>query len=154
MTLLSGNPVYTIKDYFTARVPDFATLLPGFNSDIAQASAMAYYWRKLWPGDVEPYDLEEARLNELQKTLVALRMVVSAIPQMLSGAATTAGISKVVSGPDSFQFEERVKYYSAMMKNWQTELEQMESAMGLTKMSPVVPPFRKTILGVSYGFTE
>lgn len=150
---MSQNPVYTIGDYFKARIPDFDKFLPGFNVSVAEASAMAFYWRLLMPADVEPYTLDQSRLGELQKTLVALRMVVSAIPVMMANVSSNSAIVKAQSGPEMFQFEERVKYYNLMAKNWQTELEQMESALGISNMAARVPSYRKVVPGVCNGLT-
>ena len=136
---------HTIQEYFTVRMPDLTTLLPGFTYTVAEAAAMAYYWRRIFPTDVEPYNLDETRLTEVQKTLIALKITVSAIPQLLSQAAG-GSISKATSGPDTFEFEERVKYYSSMAKTWQTELSNMEASLGLVPMTAVVPPFRVAVL--------
>ena len=138
-------PVHTIEDYFQMRVPDIDKFLPNFQVKIAKDAAMAFYWRKLFPGDAEPYNLNPQRLSELQKSLIGLKMAVQAIPHMLSGAAGAAGISKATSGPDSFQFEERIKYYSSMTAAWQRELEQMETSLGLVPMAAKVPPFRRVL---------
>lgn len=139
---MASSPVHTIREYFSARVPDLDKFLPGFNAQVAEAAALAFYWRRLFPMDAEPFNLNEARLGELQKTLISLKMVVSAVPQMLAAVSAGASISKAQSGQDSFQFEDRVKYYQTMMKSWTDELTTMEQALGMSNMAAQVRPYR------------
>ena len=144
---MSAPPVNTIQEYFKTRMPDLEKFLPGFNYTVAEAAAMAFYWRRIFPADAEPYNLNESRLSELQKTLIALKVVASAVPQLLAAASSASSISKATSGPESFEFEERAKYYNSMVKAWQSELAGMEAALGLlTSMAAKVPPFRVAVL--------
>lgn len=137
-------PVFTCKQYFEARIPDIATLLPGWNTDMAINAAMALYWSQFFPDETNGQLVEES-LTERQKVLVALRAVVGAIPVVMK-LISKPQVIEAVGGPASTKFEERSKILKQLLALWQEELKMLEGAEGISfEVLANVPAYLKAI---------
>lgn len=130
---------YACVDYFLARVPDFAAILPSYPITVALDAAMALYWDRFIPREtglwvpspanaawlVAP-PLNEALLTERQKVIVALRAALGTIPVFTQGF-TNPFLIDAKAGPTEAEFEDLSKVVKALTPLWQTELKNLEA---------------------------
>jgi hypothetical protein len=121
---------FSCFEYYTAIIPDWATLAPsGWTPRASLAASMAMYWKWFQP-NILPVVLDESVMTERQKALVALRTAITTI-LTLSNMFTEGNVVKAQSGTDLVEFEEKNKIYRAMMPLWQMQLKDMEAAEGI-----------------------
>lgn len=131
---------FTTNQYFTSRIPDIATLLPGYDTSIAITAAMALYWGYFFPTQ-NPAVIDEATLSERQKSLCALRAVLATIP-VATALFTSPQVTEAIGGPAAAKFEERNKIFRACMPLWTDEIRRLEAAEGINfEILPNVPAF-------------
>lgn len=146
---------YTVLDYFTARIPDYATVMPTFVMAPALQAGIALYWDRFIPktqwvlgpdgATLVPPPIDEVLLTERQKVVVALRTAMSVMPA-ITQLLTQPQITEGQGGPATAKFEERGKLYRAMMPLWATELKNLEAFEGIFfDLLPNVPAYLQKI---------
>lgn len=137
-------PAYTTSQYFLGRIPDIATLLPGYDFAVAIQAAMSLYWSYFFPATPNAMP-DEALLSERQKALSALRAVLGVLP-VTTHLFTRAQPTEAGAGPATTKLEERNKIYRACMPLWATELKNLEAAEGIFfDILPGAPAFLEKI---------
>jgi len=130
---------FTLQDYFQTYIPDVATLMPSYNIAAALNGAMALYWTYLFPEDVPPITLDETRLDERQKVMIALRAAISVIGvvnKLFSGRV----LAKAGAGPAQVEFQNVSSLYKVLLPLWTEELVMYEAAENVFFQQEPIPP--------------
>ena len=132
---------FTVAEYLTSWIPNLGTLLPGYNPAVPINGAMALYWSFLFPEDTTPYDLDETRLSERQKYMVALRVTLS-LSNVINGWLTKKQVEQAGAGPTMVKFADTSKIIKAVFPMLQSDLQQVEAAEGIWFMAlPNIPAY-------------
>lgn len=135
---------YTTQQYFLGRLPDVATIIPGYNVDMAVNAAMALYWDRFFPKSDPIPDICDDVLTERRKILCALRAVVNIMPMVMK--ILKPQVLEAKGGPAEAKFEERGRLYTLMSNMWALELKQLEEMEGIIfGLLPPVPGIRMTV---------